>query len=76
MGAQTSFRMRRVFKGLALTLLLAAELGFGYQQVGRWHDSRHRFRIGSAVDIGGRTLNIDCPGSGSPAVILEASRGG
>lgn len=68
--------MRRVLKGLAITLILAAAAGFSYEQIGRWRDSRHAFRIGRAVDIGGRTLNIDCVGSGSPAVILEAGGGG
>jgi pimeloyl-ACP methyl ester carboxylesterase len=68
--------MRRLLNGLALAFLLAAVLGFTYEQVGRWRDSQHRFRIGRAVDVGGRSLNIDCAGSGSPAVILEAGGGG
>lgn len=76
MGSSTSRWMRRVFKGLALAFLLAVALGFTYEQIGRWQDRQHRFRIGRAVDIGGRTLNIDCSGSGSPAVILEAGAGG
>ena len=76
MGASTSHWMWRVLKGLALALLLAAALGFTYEQIGRWQDSQHRFRIGRSVDIGGRSLNIDCSGSGSPAVILESGGGG
>ncbi len=68
--------MRRVLKGLVLAFLLAAVLGFSYEQIGRWRDSQHRFRIGRAVDVGGRSLNIDCAGSGSPAVILESGGGG
>ncbi len=68
--------MRRTLKGLAIVFVLAAALGFTYEQIGRWHDSQHRFQIGRAVDIGGRTLNIDCSGSGRPAVILEAGGGG
>lgn len=28
-------------------------------------------RVGQAVDIGGRTLNLDCSGQGTPTVILE-----
>jgi pimeloyl-ACP methyl ester carboxylesterase len=65
-----------VIKWVALVVLLAAAVGFTYEQTGRWQDSQHRFRIGRAVDIGGRTLNLDCAGSGSPAVILEAGGGG
>ncbi len=76
MRTSTSRWMRRLLKGLSLALLLAAALGFTYEQVGRWQDSHHRFRIGRAVDVGGHSLNIDCSGSGSPAVILESGGGG
>jgi pimeloyl-ACP methyl ester carboxylesterase len=76
MSVPTGRWMRRVLKGLAFAFLLAAVLGFTYEQVGRWQDSQHRFRVGRAVDVGGRGLNIDCAGSGSPAVILESGGGG
>jgi pimeloyl-ACP methyl ester carboxylesterase len=65
-----------VLKGLALVVVVLAALGFFYEQIGRSQESRHLFRIGRAVDVGGRTLNIDCSGSGSPAVILESGGGG
>lgn len=68
--------MRRALQGLALAFLVALALGFTYEQIGRWQDSQHRFRIGHAVDIDGRSVNIDCAGSGSPAVILESGGGG
>jgi pimeloyl-ACP methyl ester carboxylesterase len=52
-------------------------IGFTYEQSGRSHDaSRVPPRIGQAVDIGGRTLNLYCSGEGSPTVILEAGAGG
>ena len=76
MGASSTRWMRRAVRGLALAFLLAAALGFTYEQIGRWQDNQHRFRIGRAVDVGGRSLNIDCAGSGSPAVILESGGGG
>jgi len=76
MGAATSHRTRWVLQGLALVILLAATLEFTSEQIGRWQDSQHRFRIGRSVDIGGRCLNIDCSGSGSPAVIPESGGGG
>jgi len=76
MSAPMSRWMRRVVKGLLLGLLLAAALGYTYEQVGRRQDSQHRFRIGRAVDVGGHSLNIDCSGSGGPAVILESGGGG
>ena len=66
----------QILKGLALVALVLAFLGFSYEQIGRSHESQHLFRIGRAVDVDGRTLNIDCRGSGSPAVILESGGGG
>ena len=76
MSASSTHRMRRALRVLALVFLLAVILGSTYEQIGRWQDSQHPFRIGRAVDIGGRSLNIDCAGSGSPAVILESGGGG
>lgn len=69
-------RLRWVAKLFALAFFLAGALGFTYEQIGRWQDSQHRFRIGSAVDVGGYSLNIYCSGSGTPAVILESGGGG
>jgi len=56
-----------------LTLLgLILLVGFTYEQVGRARDaSQLPPRIGQAVDIGGRTLNLYCSGEGTPTVILE-----
>jgi pimeloyl-ACP methyl ester carboxylesterase len=76
MSASTGHWMRRLLSGLALAFLLAAVSGFIYEEIGRRQDSQHKFRIGQAVDVGGRNLNIDCAGSGSPAVILESGGGG
>ncbi|HEX8800293.1 MAG TPA: alpha/beta fold hydrolase [Terriglobales bacterium] len=61
---------------VVLLILLTAAVGFTYEAIGRRRDSCHPFRVGTAVDIGGRSLNIDCAGTGSPAVILEAGGGG
>jgi len=56
-----------------LTLLVLALLwGFAYEQVGRARDaSQLPPRVGQAVDIGGRSLNLYCSGQGTPTVILE-----
>ena len=55
--------------GLVLLVLLAA---FTYEQIGRSHDIRSLPpRIGQAVDVGGRTLNLYCSGEGNPTVIFE-----
>jgi hypothetical protein len=64
-----------VIAGAMVFVLLAAG-GFSYEQIGRWRDQKHRFRIGRPIDIGGRSLNIDCVGQGTPAVILESGGGG
>jgi pimeloyl-ACP methyl ester carboxylesterase len=68
------FRLVVGLFGLVLLVLLA---GFTYEQIGRSHDvSRLLPRIGQAVDVGGRTLNLYCSGEGSPTVILETGGNG
>lgn len=56
-----------------LALVALAFLGgFTYEQIGRARDvSQLPPRVGQAVDIGGRTINLYCTGQGSPTVILE-----
>jgi pimeloyl-ACP methyl ester carboxylesterase len=76
MSASFTHWMGRVWRSLVVVLLLGLLVGFTYEQIGRRQDSQHPFRIGRAVDIGGRSLNINCAGSGSPAVILESGGGG
>jgi pimeloyl-ACP methyl ester carboxylesterase len=76
MGARKRHWIGGSFKGLALALLLAAALGFTYEEIGRRQDGQHPFRIGRSVDVGGRSLNVDCSGAGSPTVVLESGGGG
>jgi hypothetical protein len=62
----------RIFYILLAALGLALLVGFTFEQVGRARDARQLPpRVGQAIDIGGRTLNLDCSGQGSPTVILE-----
>ncbi len=58
---------------VVLTLLVLALLGgFAYEQIGRARDaSQLPPRVGQAVDVGGRTLNLYCSGQGTPTVIFE-----
>jgi pimeloyl-ACP methyl ester carboxylesterase len=66
---QSLFRIIAALCGFVFFILLA---GFTYEQIGRSQDaSRLPPRIGRAVDVGGRTLNLYCSGDGSPAVIFE-----
>jgi pimeloyl-ACP methyl ester carboxylesterase len=55
-------------------LLIATALaaGIAYEQLGRRRDRAQLSQIGKSVDIGGRTLNIYCLGTGAPAVIFES----
>jgi pimeloyl-ACP methyl ester carboxylesterase len=62
----------RISCGFLSLLVLALLAGFTYEQIGRVRDARQLPpRVGQAVDIGGRTLNLYCSGQGTPTVILE-----
>ena len=53
-------------------LSIALVSGLVYEQVQRAKDREQFPQIGRSVDIGGRTLNLYCSGTGSPAVILQS----
>jgi len=64
--------VRKILCLFPALLVLALLGGFIYEQVGRTRDaSRLPPRVGQAVDIGGRILNLYCSGQGTPTVILE-----
>jgi len=63
--------LRKTVKVLALSFVAIIVCGFVYERIGRVRDGKRLPRIGRSVDIGGRTLNIFCSGTGSPAVILD-----
>jgi pimeloyl-ACP methyl ester carboxylesterase len=68
--------MKRRFT-IALKCLLAVSFallicGIIYEQRERRQDRKRLPQIGRSVDIGGRTLNILCKGTGQPAVIFES----
>ena len=64
--------VRRISYVVLTLLVLALLVGFTYEQIGRARDaSQLPPRIGQAVGIGGRTLNLYCSGQGTPTVILE-----
>jgi pimeloyl-ACP methyl ester carboxylesterase len=62
----------RVCKWLAVSTALVVAAGAVYQlSMSQWE--RHRYPPrGKLVDIGGLRLHINCTGTGSPTVILEA----
>ncbi|MFO0699543.1 MAG: alpha/beta hydrolase [Nitrospira sp.] len=59
-------------RGIVTILLLTIIAGILYEQVGRQHAAREYPPPGQLVDIGGRRLQIDCRGSGSPTVVFES----
>ncbi len=66
-----TIRFIAILAGTAVSVLLLA--GVIYEQIGRARDpKRLPPRIGQAVDIGGRTINLFCSGAGSPTVVFES----
>lgn len=67
---------RAVVAAIVFTLLMLAA-GFVYEQIGRNNEmNRLPKRIGQAVDIGGRTLNVYCSGQDGPTVVFETGGNG
>ena len=64
--------LRRIALGIVGLIALVAIIGAGYEVVGRRRAARDFPPPGKLVDIGGRRIQIDCRGSGSPVVVLEA----
>jgi pimeloyl-ACP methyl ester carboxylesterase len=63
--------IRTVLMRVALVLACGLLTGMIYERVGEKRDQDRFPRVGRAVDIGGRSLNIYCSGEGSPSVILD-----
>jgi pimeloyl-ACP methyl ester carboxylesterase len=80
---QTSSSRRRTVKArllrafLCVSIIVFALLSTGalYQVIGTALDKHHFPPSGQMVDIGGYKLHLDCRGTGSPTVILEAGLG-
>lgn len=83
-----SARPRRTIKQRLLRLLIISSLflaglllngllyGLSFQAMASAVDAAHYPAPGKFVDIGGYKLHINCTGTGSPTVILEAGLGG
>src|SRR5450755_2199950 len=63
--------MRVFLRCIVIILILGLLAGAIYERMGKQRDQEQLPRVGQAVDIGGRSLNIYCSGSGSPPVILD-----
>jgi pimeloyl-ACP methyl ester carboxylesterase len=71
--------LRRIGRGLAAVVVLIAILalaGASYEAIAATGDARHYPAPGQLVDVGGFRLHIDCVGTGSPTVVLDAGLGG
>jgi pimeloyl-ACP methyl ester carboxylesterase len=63
---------KRIAAVLSCCIIAALLAGVAYEQVMRWHVAKQFPPAGRLVDVGGYRLQIDCRGSGSPTVVLEA----
>jgi len=75
--------MRRVLRGIGRTLAALVALiailalaGASYEAIAATGDARRYPPPGQLVDVGGFRLHIDCVGTGSPAVVLDAGLSG
>src|SRR3974390_1470302 len=62
-------RIAFIIGGLIVASLL---VGIGYEEFGRVRAARQFPVQGRLLDVGGRRMQIDCRGSGSPIVIFES----
>ncbi len=66
---------RRVVLYPIFALMVAGGLGAAYETVRETQDRSTHVMPGELVDVGGHRLHIDCTGTGSPTVVLEAGLG-
>lgn len=71
-AASIARRIRRLVLGLIGLVALALLVGAGSEAVIRRRVSTEFPVIGRLIDIGGRSIQLDCRGTGSPTVVLEA----
>lgn len=65
----------RIALGAAVAVVaLVVLVGVACEQVGRYRAARDFPPPGRQVDIGGRSLQLDCRGAGSPTVVFEAGQ--
>ncbi len=60
--------------GATAFVALAVLAGVVYEQAGRYRAVRDFAPPGLMVDIGGRRIQLDCRGTGSPTVVFEAGQ--
>jgi pimeloyl-ACP methyl ester carboxylesterase len=65
----------RVAAAAAIGLAVVVTTGALTEAAAERREAKEVPRIGRAVDVGGRTLNIYCSGTGSPTVVFESNWG-
>jgi pimeloyl-ACP methyl ester carboxylesterase len=60
---------------VVIAMLVVASVGGGYETVGEAADDNAYPMPGQLIDVGGRSLHMNCTGSGSPTVVLQAGGG-
>jgi pimeloyl-ACP methyl ester carboxylesterase len=58
--------------GIFSLIVVVTIVGVAYEMSGRKHAAREFPPPGKLVDIGGRKIQLDCRGTGSPAVVFES----
>jgi pimeloyl-ACP methyl ester carboxylesterase len=64
--------LSRVVMRLLLFVSMAVLLGGAFENAGRFLDRRAFPQVGRSFDVGGRSMNIACLGTGHPTVLLES----
>jgi pimeloyl-ACP methyl ester carboxylesterase len=64
--------IRRITLGLTGLVALALIVGAGSERVIRRRVAKEFPAAGRLIDIGGRSIQLDCRGTGSPTIVLEA----
>jgi len=68
---ESNVKMRKLLQIGLLGLLILIPTGVIFEKIGQRRDLHRYPQIGESVDIGGRTLNIYCSGTGAPTVIFQ-----
>ena len=64
--------LRRIALALLILVIAAVVAGSAYERIGRRAARRDHPPRGTLVDVGGRRLQLDCRGTGTPTVVLES----
>ena len=66
---------RRILLAVLAFFLIMAAAGFLYENISEARDRRFNAIEGKLINVGGRTMHINCTGEGNPAVILDSGLG-